>query len=71
MNGNNNVLNHFFSHLHSNVTVRFLTCEPNLAGLPHYQDESDKFFNNPGHWLHTTFLQKDASHLVKGPRKMG
>ena len=60
-----------FSHLHSNISIRFLTCEPNLQGIPNYLDESDKFFAHPAQWLHATYLQKDASHLVKGPRRMG
>lgn len=42
----------FFSHLHRNITTRFLTCEPNLS-VPssNYQDEADVFYSNPQYWL--------------------
>ncbi|KAI5742098.1 hypothetical protein M8J77_003107 [Diaphorina citri] len=41
-----------YSHLHRNITTRFLTCEPNLS-VPssNYQDEADVFYSNPQYWL--------------------
>ena len=44
-----------YSHLHLNVPVRFLTCEPNLEKLPDYVDEADEFFANPASWLNDNF----------------
>ena len=41
----------FQSYLHKNVSMRFLTCEPNLKNLNNYTDEADVFFNDPPQWL--------------------
>ncbi|KAG0714147.1 GPI mannosyltransferase 3 [Chionoecetes opilio] len=41
----------YYSHLHSNVTMRFLTCEPNLKFEAHYMDEADLFEKDPHAWL--------------------
>ena len=41
--------------MHVNVTARFLTCEPNLAGLPDYTDEADLFYQNPERWLRAEY----------------
>ena len=43
----------YYSHLHHNVTMRFLTCEPNFSGLDSgYLDEADTFYLMPKAWLH-------------------
>lgn len=58
----------FYSHLHSNVTMRFLTCEPNLKGMVDYVDEAAEFFATPMLWLNKNYLEaKDTqlpSHVV-------
>ncbi|XP_068143172.1 GPI mannosyltransferase 3 [Drosophila tropicalis] len=41
----------YYSHIHENVTMRFLTCEPNLNNADNFKDEADRFFNSPVHWL--------------------
>lgn len=41
----------WYSHVHQNVTMRFLTCEPNLKEQQHYLDEADQFYVNPSSWL--------------------
>lgn len=41
----------YFSHVHQNVTMRFLTCEPNLAAAAAYVDEADRFYAEPAKWL--------------------
>lgn len=41
----------FPSHLHSDIAVRFLTCEPNLSGASPYTDEADRFYEDPSAWL--------------------
>lgn len=41
----------FYSHVHQNVSMRFLTCEPNFNGLAQYKDEADQFYANPAAWL--------------------
>lgn len=55
-----------FSHLHENVSVRFLTCEPNLADDALYKDEADRFYENPNAWLRTEFPPTGPlpSHIV-------
>lgn len=39
------------SFLHRNVTMRFLTCEPNLDSIRGYVDEADRFYSNEEKWL--------------------
>lgn len=40
------------SYLHRNVTMRFLTCEPNLATpMDSYVDEADQFYADPDDWF--------------------
>ncbi|XP_050069537.1 GPI mannosyltransferase 3 [Anopheles maculipalpis] len=41
----------FYSHVHQNVTMRFLHCEPNLTEQPNYLDEADQFYANPMSWI--------------------
>ncbi|XP_052866537.1 GPI mannosyltransferase 3 [Anopheles cruzii] len=41
----------FYSHVHQNVTMRFLRCEPNLQGQENYVDEADQFYGNPMGWI--------------------
>ncbi|XP_059620266.1 GPI mannosyltransferase 3-like [Phlebotomus argentipes] len=40
-----------YSHIHANVTLRFLTCEPNLTDDPGYEEEAEAFYRNPSAWL--------------------
>ncbi|XP_043788167.1 GPI mannosyltransferase 3 [Apis laboriosa] len=40
-----------YSHLHINVSIKILTCEPNLTNNINYMDETDIFFTNPMQWL--------------------
>lgn len=41
----------FYSYLHKNVNMQFLTCEPNLNKQENYIDEADVFYNDPVKWL--------------------
>ncbi|ALC43901.1 CG12006 [Drosophila busckii] len=50
----------YYSHIHENVTMRFLTCEPNLEQQANFKDEADRFYESPKHWL--------RSHLPVHPR---
>ncbi|XP_067644783.1 GPI mannosyltransferase 3-like [Eurosta solidaginis] len=50
----------YYSHVHENVTMRFLRCEPNLQNVPDYVDEADQFYKSPVHWL--------RSHIPSHPR---
>ncbi|KAM7358789.1 phosphatidylinositol glycan anchor biosynthesis class B isoform 1-T1 [Cochliomyia hominivorax] len=50
----------YYSHIHENVTMRFLTCEPNLKQKANYKDEADQFYESPVHWL--------RSHIPSYPR---
>lgn len=41
----------FYSHVHQNVTLRFLTCAPNFNDEENYTDEADQFYANPAAWI--------------------
>lgn len=41
----------YFSHVHENVTMRFLTCEPNWKGASDYVDVAERFYRAPAAWL--------------------
>lgn len=57
-----------YSHTHQNVTLRFLTCEPNFNDVEHYADEADQFYNNPTNWLQANVAihprSKWPTHIV-------
>ncbi|XP_052776100.1 GPI mannosyltransferase 3-like [Mya arenaria] len=57
----------FYSYIHRNISMRFLTCEPNLQHKENYTDEADVFFNDPVSWLKTEYAGSSRpwpSHLV-------
>ena len=58
----------FSSYVHENVSLQFLTCEPNLSNIPDYTDEADVFYANPPKWLNTRYGhrpdQELPTHLV-------
>ena len=56
-----------FSYIHRNITMRFLTCEPNLEKKEEYIDEADDFYNDPAAWLKQEYHIKGIplpSHMV-------
>ncbi|KAJ6635465.1 GPI mannosyltransferase 3 [Pseudolycoriella hygida] len=58
----------YFSHIHQNVTMRFLTCEPNLTEQDNYVDEADHFYKDPLAWyrFHIPVYPRSAipTHLI-------
>ena len=57
----------YYSYLHSNISMRFLTCEPNLNHTANYTDEADVFYQSPSLWLKNEYQQggkKLPSHVV-------
>ncbi|XP_012265530.2 GPI mannosyltransferase 3 [Athalia rosae] len=52
-----------YSHLHANVSTRFLTCEPNLKHQENYTDEVTGFFRNPMMWLNRTYVEGENSQM--------
>ncbi|CAH0553253.1 unnamed protein product [Brassicogethes aeneus] len=57
----------YYSHLHVNVSSRFLTCEPNFnKSNTHYIDEADTFYNNPNVWLRQHYPPNGTlpSHII-------
>ena len=52
------------SYIHRNVTMKFLTCEPNLGRVSNYTDEADVFYNSPETWLTANKFSSDASAAV-------
>ncbi|XP_035011507.1 GPI mannosyltransferase 3 [Hippoglossus stenolepis] len=55
----------YYSHVHCPINMRFLECPPDL-GEDGYVDEADRFYDNPLHWLRTSFPYKSSlpTHLV-------
>ncbi|XP_067130582.1 GPI mannosyltransferase 3 [Centruroides vittatus] len=45
----------FYSHIHQNITMKFLTCEPDFLNQVDYLDEADVFYGNPTFWLAEKF----------------
>lgn len=46
-----------YSHVHQkNVTLRFLTCEPNFNNNKSYRNEAEQFYINPAAWLQSNIL---------------
>ncbi|KFM69129.1 GPI mannosyltransferase 3, partial [Stegodyphus mimosarum] len=41
----------YYSYIHKNISMKFLTCEPNFENADGYIDEADEFFENPMEWL--------------------
>lgn len=50
----------YYSHIHQNISMRFLTCHPNIENKDDYIDEADDFYKVPDKWL--------RSHLPSYPR---
>ncbi|CAH0393990.1 unnamed protein product [Bemisia tabaci] len=59
-----------YSHIHANISIRFLTCEPNLKTLPNYSDEADRFYEDPLKWLQEEFRNGTnlPSHIISFER---
>lgn len=53
----------FYSHVHANISMRFLTCEPNFKGEKNYLDEADKFFEAPMKWIRSQLPVHPVSAL--------
>lgn len=55
-----------YSHVHVNVPMRFLTCEPPADDRQDYKDEADRFYENPNLWLHGEYPPDGTlpSHIV-------
>lgn len=55
----------YYSHVHCPLKMRFLECPPDL-GDEGYVDEAHSFYDNPLHWLRTSFPYKSSlpTHLV-------
>lgn len=55
-----------YSHLHINIPIKFLTCEPNLNYSEDYIDEADQFFENPMLWIRNNLNNKTVtpSHVI-------
>ena len=56
----------YYSYLHKNIKINFLTCEPNLGNKKNYQDEADIFFSNPIEWVNQNEIRKfqEATYIV-------
>ncbi|XP_034944229.1 GPI mannosyltransferase 3 [Chelonus insularis] len=54
----------FYSHLHINVPMRFLTCEPNFNNEENYQDETDQFFADPMKWINKNYNNSTVPRIL-------
>lgn len=56
----------FCSHLHVNVTTRFLTCNPNFDNANIKNDEVTQFYNSPNKWLRKNYPPNGTlpSHII-------
>lgn len=56
----------FYSFLHKEIPMKFLTCEPNInRSISNYLDEADKFWINPNKWFDTNRQTvQEATHVV-------
>lgn len=58
----------YFSHIHQNISMRFLTCEPNFNEQSNYVDEADHFYKDPLEWyrFHIPVYPRTAmpTHLI-------
>lgn len=53
--------------MHANISMRFLTCEPNIKNLANYTDEADIFYGNPISWINENLHNSTETlptHLV-------
>uniref|UniRef100_A0A3Q1IGX3 Mannosyltransferase n=1 Tax=Anabas testudineus TaxID=64144 RepID=A0A3Q1IGX3_ANATE len=55
----------YYSHVHCPLKMRFLECPPDL-GEEGYVDEAERFYDDPLHWLRTSFPYKSSlpTHLI-------
>lgn len=53
----------YYSHIHANITMRFLTCEPNFKDDEKYIEEADKFYEAPMKWIRTNLPVHPISAL--------
>ncbi|XP_077569958.1 GPI alpha-1,2-mannosyltransferase 3-like [Stigmatopora nigra] len=55
----------YYSHVHCPLKMRFLECPPDL-GRPDYENESDRFNENPLLWLRTEYPHAPSlpTHLI-------
>jgi len=51
------------SHVHTNINLTFLSCEPNFSSTPHYKDQADIFYSSSISWLDLTFPQSESDSL--------
>nr|XP_054754334.1 GPI mannosyltransferase 3-like [Lytechinus pictus] len=56
----------FYSHVHTNLPMRFLECPPNLNQEEDYVEESSLFYNNPMEWLRKEYEDPTSvpTHLI-------
>ncbi|XP_055928183.1 GPI mannosyltransferase 3-like [Argiope bruennichi] len=58
----------YYSYIHQNVSMKFLSCEPNFNNVDDYMEEADIFFDNPEFWLFQNYEKNDIliipSHIV-------
>ena len=51
----------YYSHLHVNTSMRFLTCEPDFEGRSFYMDEADTFYKDPQTWLRANIFTEQVN----------
>lgn len=56
-----------YSHLHTNVTTRFLKCNPNLGHVDGYVTEVQNFYDNPSVWIRNNYPNREVGSEDKLP----
>jgi len=52
-----------YSHTHSNISLSFLSCEPNLSQIPDYRDQAEIFYSAPIPWLEQAFPKNNLKSM--------
>ena len=47
-----------YSHIHENISVKFLKCDPNLENKIGYVEEAQRFFAKPMIWINENYREK-------------
>lgn len=52
-----------YSHVHSNMSLSFLTCEPDFSHTPGYRDQAETFYSAPLPWLEQAFPENKLNNM--------
>lgn len=53
----------YFSYIHKEIEMKFLTCDPNFKNDENYIEEVDEFFVDPPKWLYKNYELNNTSSM--------